>query len=238
MKIGYVEDFPTELQAVALHRHFPALAQGHVQTGVTIASNDIARTTSTRKRMDEVILECVRRVSENADRAIGLLEMSGTGLGHHLRNPLLVPICGPEVAVIYGEGKSAGPAGQSGELPATDESIEHTAGIAGKAPTPAKGQFSDPVGINLVRGVEVRYSAPSIRIKSVDQAGPGRAYVHARAEPQSRRRRSDVDRLGIGVVEIELHAAAELLSYRSLQCVVTGVADGAPGVLRCELVIQ
>ena len=80
--------------------------------------------------MDEVVVERGRRVSENADGPIGLPESTRFRPGSHSCDTLLVPVCGPEIAIIYSEGEAAGPAGQAGELPAADESIGNATSVA------------------------------------------------------------------------------------------------------------
>src|SRR5262249_55756425 len=95
------------------------------------------------------------RVGEHADRAIWLSEMAGPWPGNHLSDTLLVPVRGPEIAVIDGEGEPAGPAGQAGKLPASYESVGKTGSVAREVFAPAERQLRYPVGIDLMGGVEV-----------------------------------------------------------------------------------
>src|SRR5579864_2649454 len=120
MEIRHVENFPPELEAVAFERHHPSLAQGHIQTGVAISTDHIAGTTLPGERMLK-IGKGRGRIGENADGAIRLSEMSGARPRDQLGDALLVPVGGPEVAVIYSEGEAAGPASQAGKLPASDQ---------------------------------------------------------------------------------------------------------------------
>src|SRR5690349_10763196 len=95
-------------------RHFPALAQAHIETGVTIASQNVARANPARKRQSEIRL-CGSRVSKDVD-ATRLLEHSRLRLGRHLCYSSEEPVGRPALATIYAERKTAGPACQTGKL--------------------------------------------------------------------------------------------------------------------------
>src|ERR1700687_23774 len=108
MKVGDIEYIPAELQGT-LPWHLPAFAKRHIQVSVAIPANHIARSALTRKRVSEVGIRC-RGVGENADRpGDGIFIMSDLRPCHHLGDALLVPVGGPEVAIVDGEGKTAGP---------------------------------------------------------------------------------------------------------------------------------
>src|SRR5713226_6556438 len=154
VEIGHVENLPAELQTVAFPRHLPALAQGHIQTGVAIPADHISRTAFARERMPEVG-ERSGRVGEHADRTIWLFEMAGPRPGDQLSDTLLVPVSGPEITVIHGEGEAAGPAGQARKLPAPNERIQRRASVALEVPSLAERQLGNPVGVDLMGGVEV-----------------------------------------------------------------------------------
>src|ERR1700694_2338770 len=150
--------------------------------------------------MDEVVVERGRRVGENTDGAVGLLESTGLRPGGHPRDPLLVPVRGPEITVIHGKGKAAGPAGQAGELPAADESIGNATGVASDGLSGAERQLSNPVGIDLVGCIEVGKATPPIEVKGIHQAASGGSYIYAGAKTKAGCGGSDIDRLGVGVV--------------------------------------
>src|SRR6202022_4928801 len=99
-------------------------------------------------------------------------------------------------------------------------------------------QLHNPVGVNLMGGVEVRDSAATIRIKCIRQAASRRSDVYARAGREACGVGSDVDRLGIGVVEVELNSVAELLPQAGLQCVVIRSSDGAPREHAGRLIVE
>src|SRR6266852_2195457 len=101
------------------------------------------------------------RVRKNADGAVRLSEVSGLRPGDHLRDPLLVPVCGPEIAVIHGKGEPAGPAGQTRKLPASDDGIGKCAGTACEVLALTERQGEQPIGIDLVGSIEIRDSAAS-----------------------------------------------------------------------------
>ena len=111
-------------------------------------------------------------------------------------------------------------------------------GAAGEALAFADGQLGNPVEIDLVPGVEVRDSSTSVRIESIGQASSGSADVTARSPSEARCRRSDINRLGIGVVEVEGETTADLLSQRGLERVVVRFADRTPGKHAGRLVVE
>src|ERR1700687_2667996 len=113
---------------------------------------------------------------------------------HHLGDTLLVPIRGPEVTVVDGERETAGPASQTGKLPAADEGVQQGPGVAREIAALAKGQLGDPVGVELMGGIEIRHTATAVRIKCVDQPSPRCANIYARTEAKPRRGGGDVDR--------------------------------------------
>src|SRR5713226_4489872 len=155
MKVRHVENLPAELQTVAFPRHLPALAQGHIQAGVAISADHVSRTALARERMNEVVIERVGWVGENTDRTIWLFEMAGPRPGDHLSDTLLIPVRGPEVTVIHGEGEAAGPAGQARKLPAPNKGIQRRASVALEVPSLAERQLGNPVGVDLMGCVEV-----------------------------------------------------------------------------------
>src|ERR1700686_2591938 len=108
MKVSDIEYVPAEFQRT-LAWHLPILGQRHIQVSVAIPANHIARSTLTGKRVSEVGIRC-RGIGENADRpGDGIFIMSDLRPCHHLSDALLVPVGGPEVAIVDGEGKTAGP---------------------------------------------------------------------------------------------------------------------------------
>src|SRR5207244_13213393 len=116
MEVRDVENLPAELQAVAFPRHLPALAQGHIQTGVAIPANHISRTAFAGERMPKVV-ESRRRIGENADgTGVRIPVMPDLGSGDHLTDTLLVPGCSPAVTVIHGDGERECPPTQSVQL--------------------------------------------------------------------------------------------------------------------------
>src|SRR3989442_15983335 len=238
MEVRDVENLPAELQAVAFPRHLPALAQGHIQTGVAIPANHISRTAFAGERMPKVV-ESRRRIGENADgTGVRIPVMPDLGSGDHLTDTLLAPVRRPEVAVIKGEGESTRPPSQARKLPTSDQSIANAVGVAGEVLALAERQLGNPVEIDLVGGVEIRDSPAPVRIECIRQASSGRSYVATRCPRETSRGRGDIDRPGIRVVEVELHPTAELLPQVGLKRVVVRFADGAPGEHAGRLVVQ
>ena len=204
MEIGHVENFPAKLQALALHRHLPTLVQRDIQTGEAIAANHVSGASLARIRMDEVG-ECGGRITENADRTGNRIPvMSELRAGGHLGYALLVPVGRPEVAIVYGEREAAGPAGHARHFPTADDGVGEGAGAAGEAPAFAEGELGDPVGVELVGSIKIRDAVARVRRKSVGQPAARRSHVCAGAVAQPGCVGSKVNRLGIGVVEVEL----------------------------------
>src|SRR4030081_1439596 len=165
-------------------------------------------------------------MGKNANRTVGLSEVSGPGPGDHLRDALLVPVCRPVVAVIHREGEAACPPSQSRKLPTSKQGVGNAGGVAGEALALSEWQLGNPVGIDLVSGVEIGDSATPVRIKGIGESSSGRSDVAARCPAQTRCSGSDVDRLGIRIVEVKLQPA-KLLPQSRLQRVVIRFSDGA-----------
>src|ERR1700687_3549692 len=67
VKVGYVKNFPAELQAIAFPWHLPTLGQRHIQTSEPITPDHVSGAAPTRKWMDEIVVEGVAGISEHAD---------------------------------------------------------------------------------------------------------------------------------------------------------------------------
>src|SRR5579864_4048094 len=135
----------------------------------------------------------------------------------HVGDALLVPISRPEVSVVDRERETARPARQAGKLPASNERISDVRNVSCEMAAVAEWKLDNPIGVDLMREVEVRNSAPRIRIKCIHQTRSRCPYIATRSPAQAAGRRRDVNRLRIGVVQVELDCAAELLAQRSLQ---------------------
>ncbi len=131
-EIGHVEDLPAELQAVSFERHFPALAQTHIETREAVSAERVAGTALARKRMSEIDYGGVA-IGEHIHGSIGLLVHAGVLRGDEGEGvSFFLPVRGEVKTVIHRDGETAGPADDAGELPTADESIEPAAGIASK----------------------------------------------------------------------------------------------------------
>src|SRR5579872_3308907 len=93
-------------------------------------------------------------------------------------------------------------------------------------------QLVEPVGVDLVRGVEIRNSAKLIGLPGIEN-GAGKTHAFILADPL--RVGADIQRLGKRVVHVELQARREPVAKADLQGVVTAVSDGAPGIQRRPL---
>src|SRR6516164_1305579 len=84
----------------------------------------------------------------------------------------------------------------------------------------SKGQLCDPIGIDLMGGIEVGHTSNCARVEGIDQPASWRPYVITGTEAEACRAGSVVDRLGIRVVDIELNAMTELLLQIGLERIV------------------
>src|SRR5262249_37754521 len=237
MQVGDIEHFPAELQAVAFLGQSPALVQCHVQPGVSVAADHVARPGLSRVGMRKTG-ERGCGVGKSANRAVRLPKGSGLYSGNLLRNALFIPVGRPEVAVIYAEGKSTGPTCYARKLPTADEGVGDCARVAREVTALAKRQICDPVCVDLMGGIKVRDPAPRSGRKSVSQAGPWCSHVCAGTEAQAGSGRRVINRLGVCVVEVELQSLAELLAQRGLERIVVRLADGAPCKHAGSLIVE
>src|SRR3974390_1661610 len=129
MKIRYVEDFPPELQTVSLPRHEPTLVERHVQSSIAISAHCVAGAALPRIGMNEVV-ECVRWGRKHTDGSVGLAEVTSLRTRDHGRDALLIPVCRPEIAIVYREGMPARPTRKTRKFPAPDKAVEHRSRIS------------------------------------------------------------------------------------------------------------
>src|SRR5579864_2570607 len=195
MQVGNIEYFPAELQALALMGQHPALGKRHIQPGVAIPTDHVARSALTGEGMREVA-EGRQGISKGTYVAANrIAKMSDLWPRDHVGDALLVPVCRPEVSIVDSERETARPAGQAGELPAANQSVRQVRGITCEVSAGPERKLHNPVGIDLVSKIEVRNSAPCIRIKRIYQACSRSPYIATRSPAQAAGRRRDVNRL-------------------------------------------
>jgi hypothetical protein len=83
----------------------------------------------------------------------------------------------PSGRPVDGERETTRPAGQSRKLPASNESVGQVRGITCEMSAGPERKLHNPVGIDLVSKIEVRNSAPRIRIKRIHQARSRCPYI-------------------------------------------------------------
>src|SRR5215469_14144460 len=176
----------------------PGLAEPQIETEVTGAANVIAL--SGLAGQSEA--ECVNRRSR-------VPEYVGTAIDHE-RSAFrfgsneygigsVLPIGRPIVAVINSRWESAGHAIDPCDFPSAEDRAEHAVSLEMLALS--IGQLVHEVGIELMGRVEIRWSSVLIRRPGIhDVAGKAAALILA--DPLSIG--TKIDRLGEGVVEIEL----------------------------------
>src|SRR6267154_677949 len=118
MQVRDIENFPAELQTLALPRQNPPLGERHIQASIAVSANYISRSTLSRKGMSEVAERCCRIAKHANVTADRVFKMTDLRPGHHVRDTLLIPVRRPEVAVINCEWEAAGPSSEAGKLPA------------------------------------------------------------------------------------------------------------------------
>src|SRR5579864_8104034 len=148
MQVGNIEYFPAELQALALMGQHPALGKRHIQPGVAIPTDHVARSALAGKRM-RVVAEGRQGISKRTYVAANrIAKMSDLWPRDHVGDALLVPVCRPEVSIVDGERETARPAGQSRKLPASNESVGQVGGITREMPAGPERKLHNPVGID------------------------------------------------------------------------------------------
>src|SRR5215469_17160719 len=97
-----------------------------------------------------------------------------------------------------------------------------------------KRQLGNPVRVELVCRVEIGDAAVLVGRKCVDQL----AAVESLVVTNTRSCGGDIDRLGICVVDVKLHAIAHLLSKSRLKRVVVRAGDRTPPIHAGELSVE
>src|SRR5579859_5378484 len=120
-------------------------------------------------------------------------------------------------------------------VPASDDCIRSFAHPASEMPAAAKGQFVNPVGIDLMSSIEVRDGSQLAWGPRIDDLA-GKSEAFKLVDPF--RVGTNVHRLRVRVVEIKLQSTAHSFAQCELQAVVGTIADAAPSVQRGELVIE
>ena len=113
---------------------------------------------------------------------------------------------------------------------APDEGVQDAVGVAADKLTFAERKHVDPVGVELVSGVEGSDALLGVGIPGVDD-------VVVQAEEAADAGSTDafgvgrnVDGLGERIVEVKLEAVCHLVAQGGLQSVVVGPGNGTPGV--------
>src|SRR5215469_5697330 len=103
--------------------------------------------------------------------------------------------------------------------------------MAAELLAPAQREFIDPVRIDHVRGVEIRWCAQLLGHPSIDDlAGETKTFEHA----DSFSVRADVDGFGIRIVDIKSQSTG-MAAQANLSRVVGAVADTRPRIQRSGL---
>src|SRR5438034_7076916 len=216
-----VECFPAQLGLGTLG-DAEILAQSGVDTEIAIAAQWIARAGFTRIRAAESG-QHARRILERI-RPLAAVTSACGKVPLQVGPAFDVPIGGPLTAFIHAEGITAGPAEQASELPAADKSVRQAVCARSELPAFAKWQLVNPVGIDLVRGVEIRNPAQLFWPPGVDDL----RVVIAAGRADSLRGRSPVHGFRPGVVKVSLQAVAKALAKGNLNGVVARHGDGPP----------
>src|ERR1700730_17731993 len=113
--------------------------------------------------------------TESVEYCLGIRERVCPGTSLERRQRLTqnrptfnVPVRWPRRSFINGPGEAAGPPENSAELPTANNCIDHAVGIGCPTMAASRRQFINPVGINLVRRIEIGSPAQLIRLPGVD----------------------------------------------------------------------
>src|ERR1700674_239826 len=215
------------MQALAFSPgHLPTLAESQVQTHEARTANHVALTALP----GEVVTESAdtgrsRGVRKQIHGAVRILKHAGirrtcaNGLAAEL------PIRRPSGPVEKIDRESAGPASKARQLPPSKDSLREAVGVLADELSLAKRKLYDPVGIDLVWRVEVRWTVQCFRLPGIDDLTP---------EPAP-----GANALGVGskvhglrecVVEVKLHAMAHSMAHVDLQSVIVRNTDRAPRI--------
>jgi hypothetical protein len=160
-QVQHIENFPAELQALRLlPGHHPAFAKACIQPRESIAPDGIACTAFSGQRTNKSadpswplsIAEYIHRPRRQPGRILCRpcrCRSDLRGVGRKL------PVCRPGAAISNVYRETSRPTRQSGELPATDECIEESVGITGDQLSFTERQLHDPIGVDLMRRIEI-----------------------------------------------------------------------------------
>src|SRR5262249_4857505 len=135
-------------------------AEAEIKASKTVAAKDVAIASFTREVGSEIVElngGSDIRGAKKVDRTVRILNctvcfhrsnVSGETGEFRVRRPLS--------AITDANWDPAGPPGQAGELPSTDQRVERTVRVLSKPTTTTEGQIHNPVGVKLMRQVKVR----------------------------------------------------------------------------------
>src|SRR5580698_1752862 len=197
--VGYVENLPREFHDFRFSE-IPGLPETVVEFKESWAAEVVALSGFSRIGEAESGYSLIR-ILEDVRITRGVSECSDFPgrSGLHGRTHQL-PVRRPSRAGTHGEGQSAGPVKNSRKAPATEHGVTDFAHAAAESPGTSERQFVNPVGIDLVFGVEIRDGAELTRSPGVDDlTGKSTAFKFVDALGIG----TDIDRLGEGVVEVK-----------------------------------
>src|SRR5580704_9339661 len=95
---------------------------------------------------------------------------AGLWFSGHLGDRSEEPIRGPALPAVHAVGNAAGPASETGELPATDKCVQNSIGVVRQCAAFADWDIRNPVEVDLMGEVIVGDGAGQVRGKGVCQA--------------------------------------------------------------------
>src|ERR1700691_5878088 len=154
--VGEVENLPAELQVLGFGDG-PPLAEAGIDAEIAGSAKLAALSRLAGVGVAEVALGG-GRVLEKSRITVLIDKLASLRSGAvQDRGRGKFPVGGKRWEGFDGSGESAGPTRQAGELPASDNSVQQSAGGCGEPAAATEGQFVHPVGIELVSGVEIGY---------------------------------------------------------------------------------
>src|ERR1700733_237028 len=233
-RVGHVVYIPTKLQALRFADH-PGFAERRVDAEVARAAKLVALSRFAGVGVAKFALSggCVLekiRIAILVDKCAGLWLRAVQDRGRRE-----IPVCRETREGLDSGGEAAGPPSESGPLPATNDGVLPALWRGGESFAGAEGELINPVGVELVSGVEIGHAAKlgwGPRVNDLVGLVIGVVGVNSLGA------RTDVYRLRIGVVEVPLQPVGHAATYRHLQRVIRAGAGVSPGIERGELRIE
>src|SRR4029077_13361399 len=215
-----------------------AFAESEVQAGKARAPYWVATATLARQVMPKWTkpdARCRQGLREQVHRPVWVLGESRVCRPYQRSSAFQLPIRRPGGAVVQCYWETRRPASQARELPASDYRISETISVPSKPPALAERQLDEPVRVELMGCVKIRDTSQLVWRPRVDGKA---ANVQAAVDADAFRVRAKVDRLGVGIIEIELNTVSQPLAQDDLHRIVVCGAKVTPAPQGVKLAVE